>query len=135
MKRFEEIPHTADWSYRAFGHDQRELFENAAHALFELQGATPLEGAEKFERNVRVNGIDYESLLVNWLNELLFLQEHHREVYDRFAISQLSPTDLAAQIVGKPRGRMDKIIKAATFHNLKIEQTKDGWQATVVVDV
>ncbi len=135
MKRFEEIPHTADWSFRAFGSDRRELFANAAHALFELQGAAPFDNAEETKRDVRVNGIDYESLLVNWLNELLFRQEQHREVYERFAISQLSTTELVAQIVGKPRGKMDKIIKAATFHNLKIEQTEDGWQATLVVDV
>lgn len=135
MKRFEEIPHTADWSYRAFGHDRRELFENAAHALFELEGAAPMAGAVETRRNVSVDGIDYESLLVNWLNELLFLQEQRREVYERLEISRLSPTELAAQVFGKPRGSMDKIIKAATFHNLKIEQTKDGWQATVVVDV
>ena len=38
MKRFEEIPHTADWSFRAFGKDIPELFENAAFAMFALQG-------------------------------------------------------------------------------------------------
>lgn len=103
--------------------------------MFELQGAGPLAGADETQRNVRVDGIDYESLLVNWLNELLFLQEQYREVYERFEISQLSPTGLVAQVFGKPRGKMDKIIKAATFHNLKIVQTKDSWQATVVVDV
>jgi SHS2 domain-containing protein len=137
MKRFEEIPHTADWSFRAFGRDLRDVFANAAHALFSLQGASPRDAprATMVKRNVRVEGIDYESLLVNWLNELLFLQEQHREVYERFNISRLTSTALAAQIVGKPRGKMDKIIKAVTYHNLKIEQTQEGWQSTLVVDV
>ncbi len=135
MKRFEEIPHTADWSFRAFGRDRRELFENAAHAIFALQGAVSREDTRETTRDVDIQGIDYESLLVNWLNELLFLQEQNHEVYHRFAISRLTPTELIAQIAGKPRGKMDKIIKAATFHNLKIEQTKEGWQATLVLDV
>ncbi len=135
MKRFQEIPHTADWSFRAFGRNRRDLFANAAHALFTLQGASPRLRAKTIGRPVCVEGIDYESLLVNWLNELLFLQERYREVYERFDISRLTSTELVAHINGKPRGKLDKIIKAVTFHNLKIERTKNGWQATVVVDV
>ena len=135
MKRFEEIPHTADWSFRAFGRNPREVFANAAHALFELQGATPVENAKTVERDVAVAAIDLEALLVNWLNELLFLQEQHREVYEQFNFLRLTATELDAHIAGKPRSQMDKIIKAVTFHNLKFEQTQDGWEAVVVVDV
>jgi SHS2 domain-containing protein len=134
-KRFEELHHTADWSFRAVGRDLPDLYANAAHALLTREGAAARVSARETKRDVHVEGIDYEALLVNWLNELLFLQEEHREVYASFAISRLTPTELVAQIVGKPREKMDKIIKAATFHKLKIEQTKNGWQATLVVDV
>ena len=135
MKRFEEIPHTADWSFRAFGKDLRELFENAAFALFTLEGAQAQVDASETARAVAVRGIDHESLLVNWLTELLYLQESRREVYQRFHIEELSPTALRAQIHGTPYSRIDKSIKAVTYHNLKIEQTPDGWQVVVVVDV
>lgn len=133
MQRFEEIPHTADWSFRAFGKDVRELFENAAHAIFALEGAEP--GEANSARMVQVTGIDYESLLVNWLTELLWLQESNRETYHRFEIKTLTPTALRAQIVGAPMTQLNKVIKAVTYHNLKVEQTADGWQATIVVDV
>lgn len=133
MKRFEEIPHTADWSFRAFGKDVRELFENAAHAIFALEGAEP--GEANIVRTVHVTGIDYESLLVNWLTELLWLQESNRETYHRFQIETLTPTELRAQVFGAPLTQLNKIIKAVTYHNLKVEQTAEGWQATVVVDV
>ena len=136
MKRFEEIPHTADWSFRAFGRDLRELFENAAFAMFSLEGAIPLpEGAAEISRRVAVEGIDYESLLVNWLSELLYLQEQERETYQRFQIETISPTALQATIFGTPRGKIEKIIKAATYHNLQIKQMADGWEVVVVVDV
>ena len=135
MKRFEEIPHTADWSFRAFGRNQRELFANAAGAIFELEGARPVANGKTVERAVCIAAIDLESLLVSWLNELLFLQEQHREVYEQFDFSRLTETELAARLVGKPRSQMDKIIKAVTFHNLKIDQTRNDWQAVVVVDV
>lgn len=135
MRRFEEIPHTADWSFRAFGKDLRELFENAAFAIFSLEGAQPREDANETARVIEVSAIDYESLLVNWLTELLWLQESHHETYPRFNIETLSPTALRAQVFGKPMTQLDKIIKAVTYHNLKIEQTANGWEVVVVVDV
>ncbi len=138
MKRYEEIPHTADWSFRAFGRDLRELFANAAFALFTMEGAVAPDSSSPAlptKRSVQVSGIDYESLLVNWLSELLYLQESHRETYHRFDIRELSPSALTADIYGTPGIRIDKLVKAATYHDLKIEQTPEGWQATVVVDV
>jgi SHS2 domain-containing protein len=133
MQRFEEIAHTADWSFRAFGKDQRELFENAAFAIFALEGASP--GGTEIARIVDVPGIYYESLLVNWLTELLWLQESNRETYHRFEIKAMTPTTLRAQVFGVAMTGLNKVIKAVTYHNLKIEQTQEGWQATVVVDV
>lgn len=135
MKRFEEIPHTADWSFRAFGKDVRELFENAAYALFALEGARARDDALPTARAVHVTALDYESLLVNWLTELLWLQETHREMYQRFDITMLTPTELRAQVLGVPFVQLDKMIKAVTYHNLSVQQTTDGWEATVVVDV
>lgn len=134
MKRFEEIPHTADWSFRAFGKDLRELFANAAFAMFTLEGATSNDATET-ARAVAVRGIDHESLLVNWLTELLWLQESYRETYMRFSIETLSSTYLHAQVFGTALSKLDKAIKAVTYHNLKIEQTPNGWEAVVVMDV
>ncbi len=135
MKRFEEIPHTADWSFRAFGKDLPELFENAAFAMFTMEGVHPRENAIESGHAVAVSGIDSESLFVNWLTELLWLQESNRETYQRFQIDSLAQTELHAQVFGKPYETLDKIIKAVTYHNLKIEETNEGWQVTVVVDV
>ena len=107
MKRFEEIPHTADWSFRAFGKDLAELFENAAFAMFALQGAEVSDGAKETARAVKASGIDYESLLVNWLSELLYLQESHHEIYQRFQMDALSPTALRAHVFGVPYRKLD----------------------------
>ncbi|MBI4785528.1 MAG: archease [Chloroflexi bacterium] len=133
MKRFEEISHTADWSFRAFGRDLRDLFENAAFAMFSMEGATASE--PEIARPVQVDGIDYEALLVNWLSELLYLQESNRERYHRFQIESITPAALRATVFGSPGGKIEKLVKAVTYHNLKIEQTPEGWEAVVVVDV
>ncbi len=130
---FEEVEHTADWAFRARGRDLRELFVNAARGMFHLQGGTP--GPETATREVEVEGFDREALLINWLNELLYLQEQHGETYHRFGIVELSDRRLRACVHGGPQGKVNKLIKAATFHDLAIQQTAGGWEVTIVVDV
>jgi SHS2 domain-containing protein len=133
MSQYEEIDHTADWAFRAFGKDVKELFENAAYALFALEGA--LDAQSTFTREIHVEGIDREALLVNWLSELLFLQETKRETYQKFEITNLTETELQATVHGAHTQPITKFIKAVTYHDLKIKQPEKGWEATVVVDV
>lgn len=133
MKRYEELDHTADWSFRAFGSNLRDLFENAAYALFSLEGA--LDAQSTLTREIHVEAIDREALLVKWLNELLFLQDTEHETYQTFEITNLTDTELQATIYGAHMESLEKLIKAVTFHDLNIEQTATGWQATLVVDV
>lgn len=138
MRRFEEIPHTADWSFRAFGRNLNELFENAAFAMFAMEGTIPPDAATRtpeVTRTIQASGIDHESLLVSWLNELLYLQDLNHETFYRFQVQALSPRALSAAASGISNRNIEKLIKAATYHNLKIEQTPEGWQAVVVVDV
>ncbi len=133
MSQYEEIDHTADWAFRAFGKDLHELFANAAYALFALEGA--LDAQSTLTREIQVEGIDREALLVNWLSELLFLQETKHETFQKFEITSLTDTALTATVYGALTQPITKFIKAVTYHDLKIEQTEKGWQATVVVDV
>jgi len=146
-KRFEEIEHTADLAIRAYGRDMRELFANAAYGMFALI-AEPLELSLRTkpsleeaacEREVSLEATptkwDYEGLLVDWLNELIYLHEVEGETYYQFAIETLSPTKLKAHVIGGPTKIKTRAIKAATFHDLAIEETANGLVATVVFDV
>jgi len=133
-KQFEEIEHTADLAIRAYGRDMKELFANAAYGMFALM-AEPSPEEPTSERGVELEGTDYESLLVDWLNELIYLHEVEGETYSQFAIETLSPTKLKAHVAGRPTKRKTKAIKAATFHNLAIEEIPNGLVATIVFDV
>jgi SHS2 domain-containing protein len=132
-KRFEEIEHTADLAMRAYGRDMKELFANAAQGMFALM-AEPLEEPIR-EQEVSLEATDYEGLLVNWLNELIFLHEVEGETYSQFVIETLTPTRLKARVTGGPTKSKTKAIKAATFHDLAIEELPNGLVATVVFDV
>ena len=134
MRQFQEIEHTADWAFRVRGRDLAQLFANAARGVFELQ-----EGTGKDEtgtaREVAVSGKDRETLLVNWLNELLYLQETQQEIYGQFEILEISDTHLRARVHGRPHRPEGKVIKAVTFHGLEIKQNEEGLEATIVADV
>ena len=133
-KRFEEIEHTADLAIRAYGRDMRELFANAAQGMFALMVEPSLEESA-CQREISLEAPDYESLLVDWLNELIYLHEVEEETYSQFAIKTLSPTELKAQVTGGPTKIKTRAIKAATFHELEVVKTDKGYEATIVFDV
>ncbi len=132
--RYEQLEHTADLALRVYGQDLGEVFANAAFAMFS-QLADIKHVQRKVQRQVSVEGTDYESLLVNWLNELLYLHETEGEVYSAFDIQQLSPGRLQATVHGEPSREVYTIVKAATYHDLTISQTSDGYTASLVFDV
>lgn len=132
--RYEQVEHTADLALRIYGQTWRELFANAAYAMFsqltDLQRIAPL-----LQREVKVEGVDRESLLVNWLNELLYLQDTRGEAYVAFEIHRLSQRLLQATVRGARTEDMHGIIKGATYHDLAIHRTPRGYVVTVVFDV
>jgi SHS2 domain-containing protein len=131
---FEELEHTADLALKVHGHSLEEIFINAARGLFSLMA--DLENlAPSVSREVHLEAPDRESLLVDWLNELLYLHEVEEEIYTRFDIETLSSTALSATVRGTKTEASKLTIKAATFHELEIRETDDGYLTTVVFDV
>lgn len=131
---FEEIEHTADRAFRVQGRNFAELLESAARAMSSLDRLGP-GGTPSVVRTIEAEGIDRETLLVNWLNEILYLEQTLGEVYDRFQILESSSRHLHARLDGRQSGEWVTHIKAATFHDLAIKQTPEGLEATIVFDV
>lgn len=111
-----------------------ELFARAAEALLRIQ-SQPAAKFETLTRLVEVRGFDRETLLVNWLNEILYLQEANKEAYSSVEILEISEDHLKAKLRGQPDSPARQIIKAVTFHGLHIRETRQGLEAQVVVDV
>jgi len=127
-----EIEHTADWAIRAWGPTLEDLFAQSALGMYMLTGAQSSGPAT--ERLLRVEGGDPESLLVGFLGELLYLTEQEGLTFDAFEVC-IEAGVLQAVAHGAPIGKMSKIIKAVTFHNLKIRQTGHGYEVEIVFDV
>ena len=136
MRRFyREVEHTADWAIEVWGEDLAGLFEHAAEALFEMQGAD-LAVKPTVAMVASCQGMDLETLLVAWLNELLYLSEMNDALFTRFEVAitgSLEPA-LTASVGGVPgRGHLAHV-KAITYYHLTVEQGAGGWRATVTFD-
>ena len=134
MKGFEEIDHTADRAFRVTGRDMVTLLKNAARAMQALDGLPPPTEASA-TREIEVEGIDRETLLVNWLNEILFLEQAHGLVCAGFQIYELENHHVRARIETLEAERRLTHIKAVTFHNLTVREIPEGLEAEIVVDV
>jgi SHS2 domain-containing protein len=137
-KDFEVIAHTADIGIIAYGADLKQAFVNAARGLFSL--ITELDTvAVKEQRDIQVTAPDREALLVNWLNELIYLFEAKEMLFNRFDITSLTDTELRATGYGEKidlaRNTLKIQVKATTYHMLKIEHTEKGWKSQVIFDV
>ncbi len=132
--QFQEIEHTADRAFKIRAQSLPELFVLAARAICTAQ-RQPTETQEMVTREVEISGPDRETLLVNWLNELLYLQEVYSESYFAFQVAAISDTHLRASVVGDTDASARRTIKAVTFHGLKIQRLQDEWEATITVDV
>ena len=136
-KDFEITNHTADVGIIAYGADVNQAFANAARALFSL--ITELDDVEEvLYRDVELIAPDQESLLVEWLNELIYLFDTENIILKRFDISQLNNTRLKARSYGEKvdssKHRLKTGVKAATYHMLKVDEG-DGCKVEVLFDI
>ncbi|MEE8392361.1 MAG: archease [Anaerolineae bacterium] len=131
---FEEIEHTADIAIRVWGRDLAELFANAAYGMA-CQLADPDAVKQTNEHQVELDAYDVETLLVSWLEELLYLGEREECVFTAFDMIQITPTQLRAIVRGGPVEEHGAHIKAVTFNELEIVRTDAGYETTIVFDV
>jgi SHS2 domain-containing protein len=132
---FEEVEHTADWALRVRGRDLQELLINAARGIASLIVADPANLPHDEEKELELESIDAESLLVDWLSELAYWAEAEMLVFHQFELQEVTPTSLRATVRGGHAPELTKHIKAVTYHNLEIVETPEGMEATVVFDV
>jgi SHS2 domain-containing protein len=138
MKRYEQIPHTADIAIRVYGKDLKELFTNAAYGMFDI--IADLEGLKSsVSIDIDLKAPSKEELLVCWLDELLYNFYTKGIIFVKFDVSFLSKEQLMVKAygrhIGENRNRLKTEIKAATYHDLHIEEGPDGLSVDIVFDV
>ncbi len=152
-ERYRLIEHTGDLAFVAYGKDVRELFQNAAFALFDVYAdlSKVEEGTERQinisiqaeagaeELHERETDIDYEQLLVKWLNELLYINDVEDLLFRRFRVESIVDGELKALACGEKFDTERHVIltplKAVTYHRIEVVREPDRWRARVVVDL
>jgi len=134
MKKYEILEHISDLKIRAFGKTKEELFLNILKGM--MEGLRP-EGIKKGKkRKIEVSSPDLEALLVDFLNEVLYLSQVNKEIYKDIQFQKLTDKELEGELISQKFERIGLDIKAVTYHDLDIHQEKDGtWQATILFDI
>jgi SHS2 domain-containing protein len=128
-----EVEHTADWGLEVWAPDLPGLMEEAARGMFELMGVEVSEES-RCHRQLEIGADDREQLLVSFLEELLFIADSEKLAFDGFMLS-LVDTNLLARLEGGGIVSRSKEIKAVTYHNLRIKESKRGLKTSIVFDV
>lgn len=135
---WETFEHEADVGLVVRGRDGPELFAQAGLALFDLVcDLGTVEERERIELAGEAGGV--EPLLVDWLNELVFLFQGRGLVCRRFAFPDWSETAYRAEAFGEraeaARHGTRDLVKAATYHGLSVRRSATGLEARVILDV
>jgi SHS2 domain-containing protein len=139
MKRYQLIDHTADIGFEVRSRTLPGLFAESAYALFDLAYRLKAVGNEICVP-VTVHSDSLESLMVQWLNELIFLLETGSCLFRRAEVSLQKGFSLEARLYGQAKDAVKytpyRSIKAATYHHLVVEKNSSGqWISRVILDV
>lgn len=133
--------HTADVGFELEAGDLNALFDTARQALLELLVSRPPHTGERLNP-LELEAESLESLLVAWLDELLYLVQTHSLLPVQSAVTvSASPAGyrLAASLNCAPldvdaHGWQGEV-KGATYHGLRLVQENGYWRARLVLDV
>jgi SHS2 domain-containing protein len=136
--RFELVDHTGDLGVRVFGESLPRLFEQAAHALtfiFTDPATIQLKETRKFLLEAKTD----EELLITWLNEFVYLFDTEGLLFKTYDVLSVHNHHLEAlaqgEIYVEDRHPIKTTVKAATYHQLKIEHHQGVWTTEVIFDL
>src|SRR5215211_7583154 len=136
------MDHTADVGFELAAPSLERLFDEARQALLMTMFERPPDSGED-EGSMRLSAPDLETLLVRWINELVFFVQDEGFVPTgsdlRIGEAGEEGLSLEASLTGVPLDLGDHgwqgEIKSATFHGLDVRRGREGWQARVILDV
>ncbi len=139
MARFEILEHTADVGIRAEAVDLLGVFEQATLGLLDIVGTWAPDRRADEDVTIEIQADDVGALLVDWLGEVLYVGDSRDAIVISLEMDEVTKRRAAGRLGIAPRDDASyeggTQVKAITYHRLAVEQTGDGWTATVYVDV
>ena len=133
--RYRLLEHTADAMVEAHGETLGERFASAAYALFDqMTDVTKVSPTGEVRVELKADG--REQLLVDFLQELLFLHDTENLVFSEFDV-ETDGMALAARARGEvfdeARHPKRSVVKGITYHGLTFDDAKGT--VTILFDV
>lgn len=141
MKPFYFKDHTADIAMAVTGTTLADLLTHAAEGLASQLFIEPgkVKTYPTEWKNIRIEAVSPEELLVDWLNELIYLFFTESFLYQQADFSAVEENGLAGTVGGYIVPKKDMVyakeIKAATFGNLTIERKNNIFYTEIILDL
>lgn len=132
-----ELDHSGDVGLEVWGATRAELLENATRGLCGLMTWSPVEPV--LSRPVEVHAATLADLVVDWLSAVILSAATHAELYARATVETAEEGTAKGTLHGAPldpaRHELRFDVKAATYHDIRVEHTPSGYRARVIFDL
>jgi len=133
---FEEISHTADVKIHASAPTLEALFSETFRALMQVMYGARAGG--DVIRNIRIESTDTESLLADFLSEVLFVSEVEGLVFSDARV-RIDGLHLDAQLIGESFDPVRHFggteVKGISYSGLEILHDANGYMVDIIFDV
>lgn len=130
------LEHTADLRMLVSGKNLKEIFFSALEGMFAFLKPAARIDSPLIKRKINLSAPDQTALLVDFLNEVLYLANVNKEYYDKIEFKKLKNTELSGKLLGRKIESFQDDIKAVTYHEAKIKKSNDGsWKTIVIFDI
>ncbi len=138
--KFKYFDHTADVMFEGYGKTIEEAFSNCALAMFNIiTDVSKVKANKSFSINIKADKL--EKLLFDFFDELLFYLDTEHIFFSKFDELKIAKKGknytLSCIASGDLAQRYEKHgdIKAPTYNEMSIKETKNGWVIRAVVDI
>lgn len=133
------LEHTADLGIQIHAADCTELFASGPKVVYNLIGTISTQNNSEDKHRLTLKASDWENLFHDWLTEILYWFDVRQVIFQRCTFSILNENHLEVEIesaeLDVEHSKISTELKAVTYHDLKIQHTADGLDATVIFDV
>lgn len=130
---YKEIDHIADLALMVWAEDFYSLLKQSAKGMYDLMDVE-LNHNCGAQNTFRIFAGTSETLLVDFLSEVLYLIEDKGQAFETFSFCK-EEGELVINADGYEVRSIGRQIKAVTFHDLEIKETHTGVTVTITFDV
>lgn len=130
---------TSDVMFEAQASNISKLLEQSGLALFDIVCHRKKVSAKR-KVQIKVTGNDERELVYNWLSALLSESDANEMFFSKFEarVQKRAGRFTANGVAYGEKYSTEKsgtVVKGVTYYNFKVEKTKKGFKARVVVDI